>query len=178
MRTEAIEKVDIEAALRLMTTENELVLRVMIATGLRVGDVLGLKAAHLDGGSVTIKEQKTGKKRRLRLPQDLRRQLQRIAGEVYVFEHRDDKKRHRTRQAVWKDIKQAADKMRVPYNVGTHSARKRWALNCLDRGYDVYDLQRLMNHSTPEITMIYCIANQVHRKKKKSYRDGKTMTKG
>lgn len=166
MRTEAIEKRDIEAALRLMTTENELVLRVMIATGLRVGDVLALKTAQLSRTSVTIKEQKTGKKRRLRLSQELRRLLLSISGEVYVFEHRDDKKRHRTRQAVWKDIKQAADKMRVPYNVGTHSARKRWAQNCLEKGYSVHELQRLMNHSSPEITMVYCIANQIHRRKK------------
>lgn len=168
IRVEAIERDDVKAALRLLTRENELVLTVMFWTGLRVGDVLQLRREQVEQKSFTIKEQKTGKKRRVRLPDAVRVALLGVAGRVFIFEGRDDWRKPRTRQAVWKDLKRASTLMRLPYNLGTHSARKRWAQDLYESGKSVYELQTLMNHSSPEITMLYCLAGRIHGRKKSS----------
>lgn len=166
MRVAAIRKADIAAALRMLTSPNELVVDTMLRTGLRVGDVLALRRPQLEQQTVVIKEQKTGKKRRLRLSLTFRQRLLSQAGRVYVFEGRDDWRVPRTRQAVWKDLKRAAELLRVPYNLGTHSARKRWATDLYETGKPIHEIQALMNHSRPEITMLYCIAEKINARKK------------
>lgn len=165
MRTIPFAKDDISAALRLLTHHNELVLKVMFSTGLRVGDVLSLKTEDIKKSSVTIKEQKTGKKKRVRISSQLREEMMKISGRVYVFEHRNDRMRPRTRQAVWKDLKRASEMLRISKGLGTHSARKTWAIEKLKSGYSLEEIQKMMNHTTPEITMIYCLADKINTKK-------------
>lgn len=96
-----------EQVLGVLTPPNRLVMRVMLRTGLRVGDVLALKTEKI-GRQFWITEQKTGKRRRVNLPADLLEDLRRQAGNTWVFPHRVDSDRHRTRQAVWCDVKRAA----------------------------------------------------------------------
>lgn len=161
----AIDKDDIHAALRMLTYPNELVVRVMLQTGLRVGDVLSLRRSDIEQQSKVIKEQKTGKKRRLRLSSNFRQELLRHSGRVFIFEGRDDWRKCRTRQAVWKDLKRASELLRISYNLGTHSARKRWAVDLYESGKPVHEIQKIMNHSSPEVTMLYCLAEKIHDRK-------------
>lgn len=174
LRTGPFVKDDIFAALRLLTRENELVLRTMFATGLRVGDVLAFRTEDVRKTSFTIKEEKTGKKRRVRLGSQLRQDLLGISGRVFVFEHRNEQFKHRTRQAVWKDLKRAAKLLRLPDTISTHSARKTWAVEKFKKGYTVDEIQKIMNHSTPEITMVYCLADKITAKKCNSKNRKKT----
>ena len=53
---------------------NRLVMECCMATGLRVGDVLALKTADVQHGQrMTVREQKTGKSRRVYWPAEFRR---------------------------------------------------------------------------------------------------------
>lgn len=110
---------------------NRLVMECCMATGLRVGDVLALKTADVQHGSrMTVREQKTGKSRRVYWPAELRLRMLQQAGRVWVFEGRNDWRKHRTRSAVYKDLQRAARVFRasgvVPKGaqVSTHTGRK------------------------------------------------------
>ena len=110
-------------------------------------------------------EQKTGKRRIVGLPEHLLCDMRKIAGKKYVFEHKNDPERHRTRQAVWKDVKRAAVAFRLPQNVAPHSARKVYAVDLLAKYGDIAKVQRALNHSGPNVTMIYAMADQLYRQK-------------
>lgn len=112
-------------------------------------------------GRLTTRELKTGKTRRLRLPVELQQRALALAGKVYIFEHRLDWRKHRTRQAVFKDIKRIAKAFRIKPNVAPHTARKVWAVDEYHRTGDLKRVQRLLNHSSEAVTMIYAMADQL-----------------
>ena len=126
---------------------NRLVMRVILHTGLRVSDVLALRPADL-APRAWIVEQKTGKRRLVGFPADLLADLRKNAGEIWVFPGRNPEK-HRSRQAVWCDVKRAAAAFRMPQNVGTHSGRKVYAVRLLRKYGDIAQVQRLLRHSSP-----------------------------
>lgn len=147
--------------------ENRLVCRVCVATGLRVGDVLALKPQQL-ATQFWILEQKTGKRRRVNLKQELLNDLKKNSGKEWVFPGRDPKK-HRTRQAVWRDVKRAAKAFRLPQNVAVHSLRKVYAHEMLTKSKgDLRKVQRALNHSDAATTMIYVMAYQLYQAKYKA----------
>lgn len=164
MRTKAIERDTMEHILALLTRRNELACRVALAYGLRIGDVLQLRRWQVEQLSVTIREEKTGKRRRIIWSELLRRQLLAIAGEVYVFEHRTDYKKHRTRQAVWKDIKRASAALRFKGGIGTHSMRKSYAVRKYAACGDMRRVKQLLNHSDEAVTWLYALAEYAERK--------------
>lgn len=143
---------------------NALVVRCCVKTGLRISDVLSLKT-HTLKPRQTVREQKTGKTRRVVWGQSLYEEMLQQAGSVWVFESRTDPKKHRTRQAVYKDIKHAAavyqrtgaiSRRQV---IGTHTARKIAAVEAYRRG-GLTAAQRLLNHSDPAITLLYALADK------------------
>lgn len=145
---------------------NRLAIVTSIYTGLRIGDVLALKSSDLLKDRFTIKEQKTGKSRRIRLPNKLKSDLLAQAGRYYVFEHRTDPKKHRTRQAVNKDIKRACELFRVSkLNVSPHTARKIYAVEEYHKSGSLKRVQQLLNHSNESVTMIYALADELVKRK-------------
>lgn len=169
MRTEYLLNKEVEQVLSALMPENRLAVRVSLHTGLRISDVLSLKTEQIKP-IFWITESKTGKRRRVGLPGPLLDDMRRQAGKIYVFEHRTDPTKHRTRQAVWKDIKRAAKAFRLPQNVGTHSARKVFAVELYDKYGDFDRVVRALNHSKryPSTTLIYAAADkQLEAKYKK-----------
>ena len=147
-----------------MMPTNALVVRACMKTGLRVSDVLSLKTVQLKPRQ-TVREQKTGKSRRVVWGQELYTQMLEQAGRIWVFESRTDPKRHRTRQAVYKDIKRAAavfqrtGAVSKRQCIGTHTARKIAAVDAYRKG-GIQAAQRLLNHSEPAITLLYALADK------------------
>jgi len=140
-----------------LTPGNRVVMRTCLATGLRVSDVLELRTAQLKP-HFWVTEQKTGKKRQIGLPEPLLGDIRKQAGEIWAFPGRNPEK-HRTRQAVWKDVKRAAKAFRLPQNVAPHSARKVYAVNLLKKYGDIERVQKALNHSNPAVTLIYAMAD-------------------
>lgn len=170
MKTEYLLQKEVDLVLAALTPENRLVMRTALATGLRVGDVLALTPDRLKP-HFWVTEQKTGKKRQVGLPEPLLSDLKNSAGEAWVFPGRSPR-RHRTRQAVWKDVKRAARAFRLPQNVGPHSARKVYAVDLMRKYGDIDRVRRALNHGSETVTMVYALADQQleakYRRRRKS----------
>ena len=162
-KTEYMLEKELEQVLQLLTVENRIVMRVAVHTGLRLGDVLALRTEQLRP-NFWVTEQKTHKRRQVGLPQQLLEDIRANAGQVWAFPGRDPAK-HRTRQAVWKDVKRAAKAMRLSQNVAPHSARKFYAVDLLQRYGDIERVRRALNHDNEIVTLIYAMADHQLRMK-------------
>ena len=158
MRTDFLLEREVEQVLGLLTYDNRLVLRLLLHTGLRISDALILKPEQLTP-NFWITEQKTGKRRQVGIPEPLLTDLKDNAGLYWVFPGSDPTK-HRSRQAVWKDVKRAAAAMRLTANAAPHSARKVYAVNLLEKYGDLERVRRALVHSSVEVTLIYAMADK------------------
>lgn len=160
-RSKAIGTDAMECVLALLTPENALACRVSLASGLRIGDVLDIRTEQLRQDSFTIREQKTGKKRRVILPEALRVACLSFAGRVYAFPHRLNDMKHRTRQAVWKDLHRASRALRAGEGLSPHSLRKSFAVRKYSACGDMRKVKELLNHSDEAVTCLYALAESV-----------------
>ena len=158
----------VDEVLDLLTPGNRLVMRACMTTGLRVGDVLRLRPSQLRP-QFYITEQKTGKRRRVNLPAALLDDLRAASGPEWVFSGRDWRK-HRTRQAVWKDVRRACAAMRMPEHFTPHSTRKCYAVALLAKYGDLARVQRALNHSSPAVTAIYALADKLPDRRRRRRR--------
>lgn len=168
MKTEYLLNREVDIVLAILTPKNALIMRTALHTGLRISDVLTLKTSQLRS-RFWVTEMKTGKRRQVGLPEPLLSDLVNQAGTVWVFENRRTGK-PQTRQAVWKDVKRAAKALRLPQNVGPHSARKVFAVELLAKYGDIDRVRRALNHSSHAVTMIYALADRQLESKQKRRR--------
>ena len=158
MKTEYLLQREVDLVLGLLTPQNRLVLRVLLHTGLRISDVLSLRTEQLKP-NFWVTEHKTGKRTQVGLPEPLLHDLLENAGNFWVFDGARPG-RHRTRQAVWKDVKRAAAACRLTQNVAPHSCRKVYAVELLKKYGDIERVRRALNHGGLAVTMIYAMADQ------------------
>lgn len=158
MRADFLLQRQVDQVLSALMPENALVLRVALHTGLRIGDVLELKTDQLKP-HFWVKEKKTGKSKQVGLPAPLLSELEKHAGKIWVFPGRNPQN-HRTRQAVWKDMKRAAKAFRIRANAAPHSARKVYAVELRKKYGDLERVQRALNHSSEAVTLLYAMADQ------------------
>ena len=168
MRTEYLLDREVDLVLSALTDQNRLIMRTCLTTGLRLGDVLQLKPDRLKP-HFWVTEQKTGKKRQVGLPEPLLTDLKKNAGKDWVFPGRNPGE-HKTRQAVWKDVKRAAKAFRLDANIGPHSARKVYAVELMRKYGDIERVKRALNHSSETVTMIYAMADMQLESKNKRRR--------
>lgn len=155
--TEYLYDHEIGHVLALLTPSNRLVMRLMLHTGMRVGDAVALRPADLRP-SGWYREAKTGKRRRLGIPADLLAELKAQAGTDWVFPGRNPWQ-HRTRQAVWMDVHRASKALRLDRVVGTHSARKIYAVKLLAKYGNIDKVKRALNHGDASVTAVYAMAD-------------------
>lgn len=158
MRTQALIDRELDNVLAALMPSNALVCQVSLHTGLRVSDVLNLKTAQL-APRFWVTERKTGKRKLIGLPGPLLAAIREQAGEEWAFPGRDGAN-HRTRQAVWADVKRAAQAFRIPQNVGAHSFRKTYAADVMAEYGDLERVRKALNHKSDMCTMLYLIAAQ------------------
>ena len=163
MRVDWLSSDEIDLALRLLTPTNRLVMELCITTGLRISDALQIQTSKLKP-RMTVHEAKTGKSRRVVIPAAIYEAMSAQAGRTWVFEGARDPERHRTRQAVWKDVKRAAKAARIPANAGTHTARKIYAV-ALYRRRGMAAVQTALNHDDRAVTMVYALADQLRQRR-------------
>lgn len=159
MKTEYLLNREVGHVLAALTPQNRLIARVCLHTGLRIGDVVALRTQQL-GLQFWVRESKTKKRRKVGLPQTLVDDVLAQAGPEWAFPG-TKAGTHKTRQAVWADVKRAAKAFRLPQNVGPHSFRKVYAVQLLEKYGDVARVQRALNHSSQEVTMIYAMADRL-----------------
>lgn len=177
MRTEWVKPDEMDCILMAMHWHNALALRVSLATGLRISDVLSLRSDCLHLERISLRERKTGKRRTVRLPQSLKIDLARIAGKVFIFEGRLSPLKARTRQAVYKDMRSAAKALHLSGAIAPHSCRKAYAVRKYHASGDIRAVQRLLNHDSEAVTILYALADELtargkHRHKPQSAAGG------
>ena len=168
MRADHIAADELKHILAALTPPNRLAMEVAMATGLRIGDVLQIKTQQLRDAKnrrFSVCEQKTGKRRRLTMPEALFRRCLAMAGRLYVFSGRTDWRKPRSRQAVWKDLHRAATLFRVRANISPHSARKTWAVAEYSKHGNIKRIQHLLNHGDPAVTALYAMADTLTARK-------------
>ena len=154
--------------------KNRLAVEIAMATRLRISDVLNIKTEQImphNGAKsspcrITVRQLKTGKSIRVYIPRELREQMLAIAGRKYVFEGRTDWRKHRTRQAIAKDLERARKILRIPRLViSAHTARKIWAVDRFKATGDLQKVQKELGHTDPTITAIYAMADTLTQRK-------------
>lgn len=144
----------------IMTYPNVLCLRVCLETGLRVGDVLALKPEQLQGRTLRGVAEKTEKPYKKTISCDLARRLAQYMGKNYIFPHKTKPNEHRTRQAVWANMKHAAKLLGYNMNAAPHSTRKTYAVERLhDVGLE--QTRKDLQHDRLSTTMLYAFSDML-----------------
>lgn len=177
--------------LRLLETlmpQNALVLELCLETGMRITDALSMTfegarnliAAPSEQCSYRYNEKKTGKMRTVSISRNwVERALAEHQSESpWLFAGRNPEK-HRTRQAVWKDLHRTAKLyrikgQRIKASVAPHTARKVYAVSLyhqiLENGLEdaLGAVKRDLNHSDPTVTYLYALADVISERKQRA----------
>lgn len=170
VKSEYINPEKFKFILDLMRPDNANAVRVCLITGLRIGDALALKRDQItEGGVISTVCDKTDKPFLGEIPSGLARELlRRAGGSEWLFPSPapQSKGKHRTRQAVWYDIKRAAKICAVPRNVSPHTARKIYAVDKF-RKDGLEAVQSSLQHDRLATTLIYAFSDQLVDESKK-----------
>lgn len=184
MTTDYVPKEIFSRILEALTPQNALVLELCMGSGMRISDALSMTYDEAMGmlcsGSTRYHytEKKTGKERDASVPSDwLCRALDQYNPKSdWLFAGRDPQK-HRTRQAVWKDLHRAAKLYRVNgqrlrARIGPHTARKIYAVGLYHEAAENGSEDPLgavmddLNHSDPAVTSVYALADVISARKR------------
>jgi len=139
-----------------------LLLVVGANAGLRISDLLKLTWKDVRGDSFTVKEQKTGKTRKVVINAAMREARERADqgqhDDELVFRSSSNSAKDGaawSRNYVWETLKHFAELAGVPGNIGTHTLRKTFGYHLYKNGTPLEYIQRLLNHSSPVITLRY-----------------------
>ena len=176
LRSDYIKTDSIAAILWALQPANRLVCEIALQTGWRVDDILCLKVDQLKAAllnkrhTLTIEEMKTGKKSTKSLTRQTLKECLEQAGICYVFEGRDDYRKHRSRQAVYLDLKRVAKRFNIKLNLSPHSLRKNYAVYLRESGKTLDQIQRALNHGDIVTTMLYVFSDELNSKYQKKGR--------
>lgn len=161
-----------------MMPANALAVEVSLSTGLRISDALSLKTETVQRTNRPyVLDSKTGKRHRIYIPAQLRQRLLAGAGRVWCFEGRVDWRKHRTRDAVYKDMQQAVQalkrngKLERAATYSPHSARKSAAVHAYHEG-GLDAAARLLVHDKehPAVTLLYALSDVEPSSRRRSSR--------
>ncbi|MCL6442055.1 MAG: site-specific integrase [Alicyclobacillus sp.] len=136
-----------------------------INSGLRIGDLLELKVSDVAEGKtirdrITIRENKTNKAKDFPLSKTAKKALQEYLFSIdtqpdaVLFPSRNGGK-PLTRQQAYNIINAAARAVGIKENIGTHTLRKTFGYWAYKQGVDITIIQKLLNHSSPSVTLRY-----------------------
>ena len=148
---------EVERVLSALMPQNRLIMRMVLRNGMRLSDALEFKTDNLKLAGWYV-EKKTGKRRRFGLDVALLADIRAQAGLKWAFPGRNGQG-HKSRQAVWADVKRAARAFRLRQNVAPHSFRKSYAVKLLAKYGDIDRVRRNLNHTSTSVTAIYAISD-------------------
>ncbi len=126
--------------------------------GLRISDILKLNVSDVRNKThIQITEKKTGKFKKFPINSKLKPMLEKFTkgrrSDEPLFlsrwEHRLD------RVSAYYIIRNACEKAKLQEKIGTHSMRKTFGYHHYQQFKDVVILQKIFNHSSPQITLRY-----------------------
>ena len=137
---------------------NLLLFEIGINCGLRISDILNLDIKSVKNKDVvSIYEIKTRKYKRF----PLNKKLQRLISK-YTKNKNDNEPLFKTQQnkrmdrfTAYRILNNACKKLNLNINIGTHSLRKTFGYHFYKKYKDIILLQKILNHSSPNVTLCY-----------------------
>lgn len=126
--------------------------------GLRISDILGLNVADVrDRAYIQLTEKKTCKFKKIPINSKLKPMIEQFTkgkrGEeplfVSIFGNRLE------RVAAYYIIRNACKEVGIEAKIGTHTLRKTFGYHHYRQNKDIALLQKIFNHSSPQITLRY-----------------------
>ena len=145
---------------------NHLLFVLGINSGLRVSDLLNLKLNDVvdEKGKpldrIKLRESKTGKAKDFPLGKNAQKALVeyfKSLGNTDMEQplFRSKKGGPITRNQAWKILNDAAEDIGITESIGTHTLRKTFGYHAYQQGADITRIQKLLNHSSPGVTLAY-----------------------
>ena len=137
-----------------------------INSGLRVGDLLALRVGDVldERGKlaerISVREQKTGKRKDFPLGPSAQKALREyldahaLRPDAPLFPSRKGGA-PLDRRTAWRIMSEAAKAVGITESIGTHTLRKTFGYHAYQMGMDVTRIQKLLNHSSPGVTLAY-----------------------
>jgi integrase len=139
-----------------------LMIKLGLNTAFRISDLLKLSVNdNLKKGIMYIREDKTNKEQYWELNQKLHRDVleyihrNNLYDDEFLFKSRIGINNPISTTNAWMRIKKYSDELGIKYLVGCHSLRKCFARTFYEETKDLITLQKMLNHASPQITLIY-----------------------
>ncbi len=157
MRSRYLEASEVQALRSALSVEDWLPFWVALETGLRIGDVVGLRRASVKEDGIHYRAQKTRKCGVAPISAALRRALPKSG--KYLFPSPYKAGEHLTRQAAWSRLKRAGKRGGVDLaGVSPHALRKVFAVELYrERGFNA--VKSALQHRNGATTEIYSFAD-------------------
>lgn len=160
--TRTLSEDEIVKIFRYLTIDVKQMLFLQLNTGLRISDIILLKAKDIMFGKLEIKERKTGKPQLTRINMDVVEYLfkNRVYNGEYMFWDEKCNPKSIIRKVEWQ-IQKACDMENINSEfISTHSFRKTFATDAYNRTKDIVVVQELLNHSSAAVTQRYIRINK------------------
>lgn len=137
-----------------------------INSGLRISDLLKLKIEDVVTNGkikerIILREQKTNKTKDFPIGTASSKAIKEYleirneySPEEYLFKSRKGEAAI-SRGHAWRVISSAAESVGITDSIGTHTMRKTFGYWAFKSGVDITRIQKLLNHSSPGITLAY-----------------------
>ena len=127
-------------------------------SGLRISDILALNVRDVKNKThITIREKKTGKFKKFPINSKLKSII-----DEYTKDRINDEPLFKTkfnnrleRVGAYMILKNVSQKAGIEENIGTHTLRKTFGYHHYKQFKDIAILQKIFNHSNPEVTLRY-----------------------
>jgi len=153
---------------------NALILEMLYATGIRVGELVNIKVSDIDKYTHTIKILGKGRKERIVFFGSYCED----ALELYLHDGREELKKgpnnylflnkngtQLSSRFIRKIIDDAVRKCAIDYHISPHTLRHTFATDMLKEGADLMTVKELLGHSSINTTGIYTHLSNEHLKK-------------
>lgn len=149
---------DLEKIFSRQSPRNLLLFVMGINLGLRISDILSLDVRDVkDKEFIILNEKKTGKYKKMPINPKLIKMIT-----EYTKDMETDKplfmtkfKNRMDRITAFRIIKKGSKAANISENIGTHSLRKTFGYHFYKKYKDVAMLQKIFNHSSPQVTLRY-----------------------
>lgn len=148
----------VEEILEKRNWRNLLLFVMGINTGLRVSDILALNVRDVKNKDyVNIIEQKTGKRKRFPLNNKVKDLVEYVTYRKRMNEplFRTSHKKRMDRTNAYRVLNRVCKQAGIDACIGTHTLRKTFGYHHYRQFKDVVILQKIFNHSSPQITLRY-----------------------
>lgn len=147
-RTRPITPAELRKLLTILPPAAELAIRISADTGLRISDILAIRAGDLSP-VMLVTERKTGKRRRVRLRPSTIKAARAYAG------HGQDRLLPYAPSTIYRQIRRAADQLGYKH-ISMHSIRKYYARQYY-RAHGLAATQRELQHDYLSTTLLYVL---------------------